>query len=226
VSPVKHAVIAAAGLGSRLGLGLPKCLVEIHGQSLIALQLEALRGISDIRIVVGYMEQAVIDAVVQINRDVTFVRNSLFRTTTTQDSYFLGGRGIEDTCLYLDADIIFDAESLSDFLKCSASTDLLIGITAAKTDYAVYACTRLRSSESMAANLEITSFSREETAHEWANVVAARGNPFLCARGAVFETLQAKLPAPAKEIICYEIDTEQDLRRAEQYLRSLPSSTK
>ena len=31
----KHAVILAAGLGSRLGLNIPKCLVEIDGKKII-----------------------------------------------------------------------------------------------------------------------------------------------------------------------------------------------
>ena len=40
---VELAVIAAAGLGSRLGAATPKCLVKIDGVTLIERQLELLR---------------------------------------------------------------------------------------------------------------------------------------------------------------------------------------
>ena len=55
---------------------------------------------------------------------------------------------------------------------------------------------------------------------EWANVVVAPANSFFRGQGPVFETLQKSLPAAAKEIVSYEVDTEQDLQRAENYLRS------
>ncbi len=42
MSFVKHVVIAAAGLGSRLGHGKPKCLVEIDEVSVLSHQLSLL----------------------------------------------------------------------------------------------------------------------------------------------------------------------------------------
>ena len=35
-------VISAAGLGSRMGLGIPKALIELQGQSLISRALDIL----------------------------------------------------------------------------------------------------------------------------------------------------------------------------------------
>lgn len=79
----KHAVISAAGLGSRLELNMPKCLVEIGGRKVIDYQLDLLREIEDLRIVVGFMEEAVISHVREIRNDVLFVRNPDYRTTST-----------------------------------------------------------------------------------------------------------------------------------------------
>ena len=214
MSSLEHAIIAAAGLGSRLGHGIPKCLVEIGGRTIIERQLEALSMIPYVRIVVGYMEHAVMDVVSRIKKDVIFVRNPSFRSTTTQDSYLMGAQGLDCQCLFLDADIVFDSDSLNAFVTLSAAHPVTIGVTAAKTDNAVYAVTRPASS----GDLEIVSFSSEPCRFEWANIVSAPSSCFSRNRGAVFETLQTILPAAAKEIVCFEVDTERDLLRAERFV--------
>lgn len=215
---VEHAVIAAAGIGSRLGHGIPKCLVEIGGETLIGKQLALLSDIPDVRVVVGYREEAVIDCVRSVRPDVIFVRNPRFRETTTQDSYVLGAEGLHGSCLFMDADILFDAQSFREFTVFAASRPLTIGVTAAKTDDAVFVVTRADED----AGLEVVSFSREPAALEWANVVHAPADSFHEGRGAVFETLQMLLPVPAKEIVSYEVDTEGDLMRAREFARKLP----
>ena len=212
--PIEHAVIAAAGIGSRLGHGIPKCLVEVGGRPLIEHQLELLSAIADIRVVVGYMEQTVIDAVRRVNGSVIFVRNPNYRDTTTQESYALGAEGLTGACLFLDADIVFDAQSLGAFLASAAHNALTIGVTAAKTDNAVFAETRRT-----ANSFEIVSFSSQQSEFEWANIVSAPAGTFVRGGGPVFETLQKLLPAAAAEIISYEIDTEQDLERAREFVR-------
>ena len=216
MSVIKHAVIAAAGLGSRLGHGLPKCLVEIAGRKLIDRQLELLAEFEDVRIVVGYMEHAVIEAVSRFNRNVIFVRNPSFRTTTTQDSYALGAKGLTGPCLFMDADIVFERQSFKNFMDYARNRDVTIGVTDTKTDDAVFALTRVKPASD---ELEIVSFSREQSApYEWANIVVTDADTFHQGRGAVFETLQELLPASAKPIISYEVDTEQDLARAKVFL--------
>ena len=199
-------------MGSRLGHGIPKCLVEVGGSTLIEQQLALLAEVPDIRVVVGYMEETVMDAIRRVSPDVIFARNPRYRETTTQHSYALGAEGIPGACLFLDADIMFDPTSFHNFLNFASGHRLAIGVTAAKTDEAVFAVTR-----TAGADLEILSFSSEPTPFEWANVVYAPADSFTRDSGAVFETLQGRLPAPAKEIVSYEIDTERDLRRAEAF---------
>jgi choline kinase len=213
---IEHAVIAAAGVGSRLGHGIPKCLVEIGGRAIIEHQLSLLTGIPDIRVVVGYMEDSVMDVVRRVNEDVIFVRNPHYRETTTQESYALGAAGMAGACLFLDADIIFEPESFRAFLESTGHNPLTIGVTAAKTDDAVFALTR----PTQTGGLEVMSFSSQPTTMEWANVVSAPAGTFVRGGGPVFETLQTLLPAAATEIVSYEIDTEQDLKRARAFLSS------
>ncbi|MGY3232391.1 choline kinase [Luteibacter sp. HA06] len=218
MSAIEHVVIAAAGLGSRLGHGLPKCLVEIDGVTLIERQLALFADVRDIRVVVGYMEHAVIEVVSRLNRNVIFVRNPDFRTTTTQDSYALGAEGLEGRCVFLDADIIFEAESLSRFMEAARRSELTVGVTEAKTDDAVYAKVELAPD----GRMQVVGFARDEAAtYEWANIVCAPASAFYRGRGPVFETLSEYLPAFAHSVVSYEIDTEQDLARAKEYLRSV-----
>ena len=214
---IEHAVIAAAGIGSRLGHGIPKCLVEIAGTTLIANQLSLLAGVPDVRVVVGYREEAVMDYVRSLSVDVIFVRNPHFRETTTQDSYAMAAKGLRGSCLFMDADILFDELSFHQFTAFAATHSLAIGITAAKTDNAVFAETR----QAQNGDLEITSFSTNRGTFEWANIVYAPAEAFFEGRGAVFETLEHLLPAPAKEIISYEVDTEGDLVRAQEFAKDL-----
>ena len=56
-------VISCAGLGKRLGLGMTKALLQVDGKSLIIRHLEALKDEDDIRIVVGYQAEKVIEEV-------------------------------------------------------------------------------------------------------------------------------------------------------------------
>ena len=81
MSIIKHAVISAAGMGTRLGLNMPKCLLQFSGVSIIKHQLELLKDIEDIRVVVGFMEEDVINVVKSIRNDAVFVRNPHYQDT-------------------------------------------------------------------------------------------------------------------------------------------------
>lgn len=165
---VEHAVIAVAGLGSRLGLGKPKCLVQVAGRRILEYQLDLLRGVPDVRLVVGYMEHDVIDAAFKLLPDVTIVRNPAYRTTTTQHSYWLGSCHLSGPCLYLDGDIIFERRSFQSFLANAEANVPLIGITQAKTENAVYASVKQGTKDHL---FSVTGFSRSErTPWEWANI--------------------------------------------------------
>ncbi len=56
-------VLTCAGVGSRLGLGQTKSLVDLEGRPLIQWQLELFRDVQDLRIVIGFQATAVINEV-------------------------------------------------------------------------------------------------------------------------------------------------------------------
>lgn len=210
MSPVKHAVIAAAGVGSRLGLGRTKCLLELNHKPLIAYLLKLLEDVEDVRIVVGFQEQEVVDTVLNYRRDVTFVRNPEYLSTSTLTSYWLGGQGIDENCLFMDADIIFDPGSFMRFKTvCARSNqDNIIGITQTKTHDAV--CVSLEREK-------VIQFSRQlKTAYEWANLCFIHPRLLTSVGDSVFQQLTQYLPLTAQEIVSFEIDTKGDMEQAMQ----------
>jgi CTP:molybdopterin cytidylyltransferase MocA len=209
-------VIAAAGLVSRLGHGKPKCLVEVAGRTLLAWQLDLLRDVPDVRLVVGYLEHEVIAAAFRLRPDLTIVRNPAYRTTTTQQSYWLGARHLAEPCLYLDGDIIFEPASFRAFLAAAAHRSPLIGVTPAKTEQAVFATVEPGRTDPF---LTVTAFSRtERSLWEWANVACLP--PGLLEENGrdVFARLAAFTPLPAQSVDCSEVDTAADLAQAEAFV--------
>lgn len=218
---VAHAVIAVAGLGSRLGHGKPKCLVEVAGRRILDWQLELLQDVPDVRLVVGYLEHEVIEAAFKLRRDLTIVRNPAYRTTTTQQSYWLGARFLAEPCLYLDGDIIFERESFHAFLRRAATQAPLIGVTQAKTEHAVFASTEAEADDA----LRVTGFSRtERSLWEWANVACLPPGMLQENGRDVFSRLALHTPLPAQAVECCEVDTEGDLAQAEEFVARMQAA--
>ena len=84
----KTVIISCAGVGSRLGLNIPKCLVEINNKSLLEFQLEQLQDVDDIRVVVGYKKDLVIDKIktmVETTNSIQETTNSVNEETSTNE---------------------------------------------------------------------------------------------------------------------------------------------
>lgn len=215
MSIVKHVVIAAAGMGSRLGYGMPKCLLDVGGQTLLARQLALVADVEDVRIVVGFEKERIIDAAKDIRRDLIFCINAAYRTTTTADSYDMGASGIDGWCLFLDADILFEPTSFARFVAGCIPGERKLAITEAKTDDAVFV--------HMNDKDEIASFSRTEpSAFEWANVAWLPSAYFSGHVGTAYSRIALELPVRMGRVDSYEVDTEADLHRAQRFVTERP----
>ena len=210
---VEHVIIAVAGLGSRLGLGKPKCLVELEGHPIIEYQLNLLKNIPDIRVVIGFEEFEVINTIKKIRSDVTFIRNPAYRTTSTLYSYAVGAEYLNESSLFMDGDIIFDPDSFEQFINTCTNNSPLVGVTEAKTVDAVYA---------HCDNGQVTKFSRSENSdYEWANIVWVPPGYFQRENKAVFERLESELPLPMHHVVSYEVDTVEDYEQAKKHVYRL-----
>lgn len=204
---VEHAVVAAAGLGSRLGHGKPKCLVQIDGVSVLAHLMTLLADVPDVRVVVGFMENEVIAELARIRPDAIVVRNPGFRSTTTLHSYALGAQGLKGDCLFMDADLLVVPETFHHFLSSCRPGEARLALTMARTIDAVYV---------ELENDKVARFNRDRpTEFEWSNISWLPIAYFAdIGHTAVYEHLKRFLPIGAGHLDSYEIDTAQDLDRA------------
>lgn len=217
MSLVENVVIAAAGMGTRLGAGKPKCLVEVCGRTLVEYQLDLLRNVPNVYMVVGFREYDVINFVSKIRRDVIFVRNPDFQHTKTLESYHLAAKVISGNAVFLDGDMIISSRDFSEFMRKSAEVDMLVGVSERISDDPVYANVNDHEGQ-----LIIQGFSYlDKSPYEWANVVYMPADLMNGGTCNAFEYIQTLLPAPAAVIDRLEIDTRNDLEYAEKELRNV-----
>lgn len=212
---VKRVVIAAAGVGSRLGQGMPKCLVRVNGRPIFEYQLELFRDVGEIRMVVGFQAEAVMEAVRRVRPDVIFVQNPDFGTTSTLQSLYLGSRGIRGKCLFLDGDMILSRRTLLRIEEQCAADKEFIGISDDISQEPVYAVTEQKDGQ-----LFVTGFSRAgEQPWEWANTAYVDTSRLADENTHFFVRLQKYLPFQAVKTDRLEVDTKEDLAYAESFLK-------
>jgi choline kinase len=116
-------VILAAGVGSRLGQGLPKALVEIGDyRTILDLQIEnfsSIIGIDNIILVVGYKKEAIMERYPQL----VYVYNPDYLTTNTSKSLLSALKKIKnEDVIFINGDIVFTkqtAKDISESIKTS-----------------------------------------------------------------------------------------------------------
>jgi len=205
--------VSAAGLGSRLGLDIPKCLLEVRGRTLIDHQMELFRGIPDVRVVVGFKEAQVVRQVSARWPHVTFVRNPEYAHTSNTHSLALGCRFLSESYLAVDGDLLIDPVSFRAFLaQCRTSETSILGISRRTTEDAVGV--QIDFQGRVIAFLRAGDLGFAETAYEWCGIAYFNGVTITTASTFVFQELTKYLPLPSCEIECAEIDTPRDLERA------------
>lgn len=131
-SDMKRAIILAAGLGLRLRSltnNLPKCLVKVNGKSILINQLECLEknGMEETIVVVGYMKDKIIDKIGGKfgNMRISYVVNNIFDKTNNIYSLWLARDYLQEGCILIESDIMFEEEVLKRVLN-SPEDDLSV----------------------------------------------------------------------------------------------------
>lgn len=216
-------MICAAGTGSRLGVGVPKCLVSVDGRSIIDRQLDLLDDVADVRVAVGFREELVVQHVIARRPDAIFVRNPDYQSTTTLDSLRRAVRHLDGYFIALDGDLLVEPESFRTFTSMCQPGTSLVGITPASTDDAVFV-----SVDDETDPARVTAFHRQpSSAFEWSGPAYLHGADLEASDGYVFEALVPRLPLRAQVLTTAEVDTPDDLERARQLVSgwdALPSS--
>lgn len=204
----KTIIISCAGVGSRLGMGIPKALVEVDRKPLIIRNLEMLDNFDDIRVVVGYKAQNVIDMVNSYRRDVTFVFNNNYLNNGTGASVTLASKYANEYVLTIDGDLLINPEDMKNILN---EQEEFIGVCSPSTDDPV-----LTSIE----NENVVEFSRKKGQYEWTGVSLVKSSRLSPGDGHVYQLLEPLLPLKYKLIRTKEIDTINDYVNAEKWVKN------
>lgn len=203
-------VINAAGLGSRLDYGLPKCLVPVLGRPLIEWQLDLLSDV-EVIVVAGYRAAEVSKAVSEIRSDIPIVINHRFHDSGTALSLRLGARIAQNWVVSLDGDLLPEPCYLDQFITGPGS---MVGASRRATAEAV--------GLNIDADHSATEMGYEITGPlEWNGLLRLRREQVVTfGEGHVFESLRPFLPLPVVLGSCVEIDDSDDLRRANKWMKS------
>lgn len=210
----KAVVIAAAGEGSRLGSGLPKCLVDVGGHKIFEYLLKAFAWADEIRMVVGYMADEVMEQVSEIDNRVVFVHNQNFSHTSTRQSNFLGAQGIEGPVLFIDGDMIISRETSDLLCHQYDMGESLIGVAKELSEEPVYCGVQ-------DGNIQWFSYDRLSE-YEWANVALLDAKKLKDQNTHFYIQLEEYLPIKSVLIERLEIDTPDDLEHAKREIVIYP----
>ncbi len=199
----RSVIISCAGIGSRLGLGTTKALIEINGKTLIRWQLEQFCDVEDVRVVVGFQAQDVIDEVLSYRKDVIFVYNHNYFETKTGASYYLGARHGNEYAFEYDGDLLVHPDDIKMLLETEGEW---IAYSDKMSDDAVYVRLNGRG--------EVTAFSKELGGFEWTGPCCIQKNKLKYLSGNVYNQLEPYLPMRGIKIRACDIDTYDDYQRA------------
>lgn len=212
MSSIGHVVISAAGIGSRLGLNKPKCLVEVAGHSLLDWHLQRLQWAKCVWLVVGFQEEAVIEHAVALRSDIIVVRNPDYARTNTLQSIHRVSRHLRERMLILDADTVLEERSFEQFLAAGECHQQLVGISPYLTSDGVRVLLD-------AKREHVVGFTREPVADmEWTGIAIVRPELVVDKPIYVYEALEAQLPLPVFGLKAFDIDTTADLDMARSVL--------
>jgi choline kinase len=129
-------VILAAGRGARLNGGksdMPKCLVTLGGETMLARNIRLLRraGIDEVVVVVG----CAADTVRRTCRGVIFVENEIFAQTNSMYSLWLARTLLADGFVVMNCDVLAHPQLLTDLIGARYEDALLLAYRDQATTY-------------------------------------------------------------------------------------------
>ncbi|MCD6526495.1 MAG: phosphocholine cytidylyltransferase family protein [Desulfuromonas sp.] len=124
VTPVKTALLLAAGTGSRLSPltdSTPKCLVEVDGTPILERLICALSsyGFKRLVVVVGHLSEVIQDYLGShyAGIEITYIVSPLYKTTNNIYSLWLAGKVIDEPFLLIESDLVFQPALLQPMLR-------------------------------------------------------------------------------------------------------------
>lgn len=209
MSSIKSVVLSCAGIGSRLGLGQTKALINLNGRSLISWQLEFFKEVEDLRIVIGFQAGDIVKEVLRFRKDVIFIYNHNYFETKTGASFFLGSKDANEYVIEWDGDLLVHPE---DVKKCLDFDGEYIGYSSKMSDEAVFVRTNTAG--------DVLSFSNENGDFEWTGPACIKKEKIRYTSGNVFNQIEEYLPMKGLKVRAQDVDTYEDYQRAINFIKS------
>jgi len=207
--PGHSIVISCAGIGSRLGLGQTKSLINLCNKSLIHYQLDWFQDVDDVRIVVGYQSADLINAVLKIRKDIIFVYNHDYFHTKTGASLYLGSRHANEFVIAWDGDLLVHPE---DVKLCLEFDGQYVGVSSISTEDAVFVL--------LDDDKQVAAFSRDKGDYEWSGPACIKKENIQYVSGHVYSQIENCLPLPFLNIRAQDIDTYSDYEKAIKFIET------
>ena len=227
-----QAVILAAGMGTRLGRPFPKPLTPLSdGRTIMEQQIDNLRQVfgADVRIttVVGFK----LDLILEAFPDVTYIYNEAYDQTNTNRSLLKALRlSTEGGVLWMNGDVVFDPqvlEKVSDLMKADTSFicvdtavvgDEEVKYTVNDDGYVDELSKQVVNARGEAVGINFVSASDKPTLIDRLSECSdadyfERGIELAISRDSM-----RVIPVDIGEFFAVEVDFEEDLTRANEYL--------
>jgi HAD superfamily phosphoserine phosphatase-like hydrolase len=204
-------VISAAGVGSRLGLGQTKSLIRLADKSLIETQLDQFVGVKDVRLVVGFQAQDLIDAALSQRRDLIFVFNHDYFHTKTGASLYHGSKHANEWIVAWDGDLLVHPD---DIAQCLLGGETYVGVSQKTSEDTVFV--------KLDEQQHVVAFTDGDGDYEWSGPACFHRSQVHFTSGHVYSLLEPLLPLPCKIIRARDIDTYEDYKKALDFVASWP----
>ena len=227
-----QAVILAAGMGTRLGRPFPKPLTPLSdGRTIMEQQIDNLRQVfgADVRIttVVGFK----LDLILEAFPDVTYIYNEAYDQTNTNRSLLKALRlSTEGGVLWMNGDVVFDPqvlEKVSDLMEADTSFicvdtavvgDEEVKYTVDDDGYVDELSKQVVNPRGEAVGINFVSASDKPT---FIDRLSECSDADYFERGielAISHDSMRVIPVDISEFFAVEVDFEEDLTRANEYL--------
>ena len=205
----KSVVISCAGIGSRLGLGLTKALVQINGSSLISWQLKLFKDVKDLRLVIGFQGGEIIEEVRKYRDDIIFCYNHRYFETKTGASFYFGARHANNEIIEWDGDLLVHPQDVKMLLNTRGE---YICYSDKTSEEAVFVRTDDQGN--------VLSFSRESGDYEWTGPACMTKRHLTYNSNNVLNMFEPLCPMRGIKVRAYDIDTYNDYIRVSEITKN------
>ena len=195
-------IICCAGMGTRLGIGTTKALVDIAGEPLIIRELKLLREFDDIRVVVGFDAERVISVVKQFRSDIMFVCNYEYEHNGPADSVKKALLGARKYVITLDGDTVINPDDFKRFVDFSGEC---IAVTENASDETI---------GSSVQDGKVIALSKKAGNMQWSGIAKVNKSKLYGDSSHLYEVLSPYLPMTAFSMRLKEINIPKDYESA------------